>query len=145
MLTNLFVQTLLDEKAKDVQDKTGKVANLTAYCNVVEQGIAHAEKFGICMLCERPFGDANETANFCATQRNEVTVELPKAQAVHDAELKQANDVVAALMRARPLWEECQKLKERDIPKAEELHKSCVLGSAGASGFATDAMPRCAG
>jgi len=115
----------LDERQSVVDEKTKAVANLVAYRGVIDQGMSHAEAEGKCMLCDRPFADAREKANFHTKQEDFLT-ELPAMRAEQEAALKTAADAVAALVRARPLWEECKKLKERDIPKAEDSQKACV-------------------
>jgi len=121
----MYMQAMLDEKEKDVQAKAAEVANVNALINVVQRSIAHAHEKNECILCERPFV-ANEAANFFGVQQQAVQVDLPTARGEHEMALAEANNAIAALVRARPLWEECQKLKDRDIPKAEELHKGCV-------------------
>jgi len=118
-----LLQALLAEKEQDVQEKKGEVANVTALINVIQRSIAHADDHKECMLCLRPFADAKETADFVAVQRQSVQVDLPGARAVHETGLTEATAAIAALVRARPLWEECQRMKERDIPKATEVHK----------------------
>ena len=129
----------LDERQSVVDEKTKSVANLVAYHGVIDQGMSHAEEHGKCMLCDRPFADAREKANF-RTKQEDFLVELPAMRAEQEAELKTAADAVAALVRARPLWEECKKLKERDIPKAEDSQKACVPRAAPARFLAlTDA------
>ena len=128
MLTRMMcIQAMLDEKEKDVQAKAAEVANVNALINVVQRSIAHAREKNECILCERPFV-ANEAANFFGVQQRAVQEDLPTARGEHEMALAEANNAIAALVRARPLWEECQKMKDRDIPKAEELHNGCVFG-----------------
>ena len=120
----------LDERQSVVDEKTKAVANLVAYRGVIDQGMSHAEAEGKCMLCDRPFADAREKANFHTKQEDFLT-ELPAMRAEQEAALKTAADAVAALVRARPLWEECKKLKERDIPKAEDSADAAAVAFAG--------------
>ena len=119
---------MLDEKEKAVQEKAAEVANVNALINVVQRSITHAHENNECILCERPFV-ANEAANFFGVQQRAVQEDLPTARGEHELALTEANNAIAALVRARPLWEECQKMKDRDIPKAEELHKGCVYAA----------------
>ena len=124
----MCMQAMLDEKEKDIQEKAAEVANVNALINVVQRSITHAHEKNECILCERPFV-ANEAANFVVAQQRAAQEDLPAARSGHEMALTEANNAIAALVRARPLWEECQKMKDRDIPKAEELHKACVCAA----------------
>jgi hypothetical protein len=118
-------QELLTACEKKVADSSKKAADVQAFEKVMRKGIEHAHGKQACMLCMRPF-DAAQQAEFVQQQTHKERHDMPVLRANAEAELAAASAELAALQRARPLWEVCQRLREHDIPKAEDVLKGCV-------------------
>jgi hypothetical protein len=115
----------LNESEKSVSDTTQAMATTKAFMQITTRGVQHAADANACVLCQRAFAGA-ERERFIAEQREKETTLLPAMLKDNEAALKRASDAVAALQRARPLWDDCKRLSEHAIPQAEEALRTCV-------------------
>jgi DNA repair protein RAD50 len=115
-----FQERLTLSEAK-VATVSQQVAEVKAMKTVLDRGIKHAAEHHACLLCRRPF-DAAEHGEFLTEQRAK-EANLPRLEQQREEDLRRAGDVAAALQRARPLWEECQRLRDHAIPQAEAALK----------------------
>jgi hypothetical protein len=106
------------------------LADTNALMKVVHNSIEWATGHHACLLCTRGFSQQEED-KFLQTQRQKEATVLPNMKAQNEARLNEANAAVATLQRARPHWEECRRLKENDLPKAEGVLQTCARAPGG--------------
>ena len=102
------------------------MAEVNAFIKVTHRGIIDATEHNRCCLCSRGFANPAEQTKFLAEQQQKKDTLLPDLLRTKEGHLREATDAVAALQRARPLWEECQRLKDYIIRQAQDALRACV-------------------
>ena len=77
-----------------------------------------------CFMCERALNAAEEVTFVQMT--TDKAQNLPASIRDREDSLRAAREEAAALQRALPAWEECQRLHNEEVPRAEESLKVCV-------------------
>lgn len=108
-----------------MQFEATHLASAKAWVQLIDHGIQAAKEQHQCFMCERAFDGAQEAA-FLHTSNERATVTLPNAVRDKERSHRAAADVMATLVQARPVWEECQRLQDQDVPQAEETLRACV-------------------
>ncbi len=118
-------QERLAETQKKVDFEAKELASTQAWLQLIETGIAQAEQHHLCFMCERGFTPAEE-ATFVQSCTHKAKVELPAAEQQKQRDHRAATELMGTLVQARPVWEECQRMQEHDVPQAEEALRTCV-------------------
>lgn len=95
------------------------LANIKAWQQLFTLGVQSAAEQHKCNLCDRAFTAAEE-AVFVQSCDQKVKVSLPQAAQKKEAEHRLAADALAALVQARPMWEDCKRLETVELPAATQ-------------------------
>lgn len=129
------VQERLEGQQRQVEKEAQEVATIAAWRQLFTMGIQNATAQHKCNMCERPFTAAEEAA-FVQNCDHKVKVQLPEAERKKEADHRAAADVFKMLTQARPTWEDCQRLKNEELPAAEHTAARCACCVALDSGIA---------
>jgi hypothetical protein len=109
---------------KNQESAAQVLADLGAASKMMDLGSRTAREKHSCFMCERDL-DAVQEAAFL--QMTAVKAQnLPATMRDRQEVLRAAKEEAAALQRAFPSWEECQRLTDEDIPRADDAIRGCA-------------------